>query len=644
MTPRLTAITGPLKGQIFPLNEAAISLGRESANRICVSDLSVSRRHCVFEKEEEQFRVTDLNSRNGTFINGVPVKERWLEHGDEVKIGDSVFLFLLQETEPVLSHRGVEFRETDLVTRSEVQLRWEDAVYLHPERVLAERPATARLARHFDALLKISTWINSIRGLEELQLKLLESILEVIPANRGAILLAEEGLEEFRSVLGWERNLGENRAVQVSRTIVRRVLQEGVAILSNDVLENEAFSGAQSLIASQIKWLVCVPLPLFEKIIGVIYVDSSDPSMGLDEDHLQLMAAIARIAASALDAARRMEWLEGENRRLQQDLSIEHNMIGESSRMREVYGFISRAAPTDSTVLIRGESGTGKELVARALHANSRRAGKPFVAINCAVLSETLLESELFGHEKGAFTGAIAQKKGKLELADGGSVFLDEMGELATALQAKLLRVLQEHEFERIGGTRPIKVDLRLIAATNRNLEEAMKSGSFRQDLYYRLNVVLLTMPPLRDRPEDISLLVNYFIARYSQKCGRRISGIAPKARHCLMRYTWPGNVRELENAIERAVVLGSSDLIVPEDLPETVLEAEVSGAVSITRYHDAVRQKKKEIIIKAVEQTSGNYTEAAKLLGVNPNYLHRLIRNMDLKGELKNRGSGKGL
>ena len=638
MTPRLTAITGPLKGQIFPLNEAAISLGRESANRICVSDLSVSRRHCVFEKEEEQFRVTDLNSRNGTFINGVPVKERWLEHGDEVKIGDSVFLFLLQETEPVLPHRGVEFRETDLVTRSEVQLRWEDAVYLHPERVLAERPATARLARHFDALLKISTWINSIRGLEELQLKLLESILEVIPANRGAILLAEEGLEEFRSVLGWERDLGENRAVQVSRTIVRRVLQEGVAILSNDVLENEAFSGAQSLIASRIKWLVCVPLPLFEKIIGVIYVDSSDPSTELDEDYLQLVAAIARIAASALDAARRMEWLEGENRRLQQDLSIEHNMIGESSRMREVYRFISRAAPTDSTVLIRGESGTGKELVARALHANSRRAGKPFVAINCAVLSETLLESELFGHEKGAFTGAIAQKKGKLELADGGSVFLDEMGELATALQAKLLRVLQEHEFERIGGTRPIKVDLRLIAATNRNLEEAMKSGSFRQDLYYRLNVVLLTMPPLRDRPEDISLLVNYFIARYSQKCGRRISGIAPKARHCLMRYTWPGNVRELENAIERAVVLGSSDLIVPEDLPETVLEAEVSGAVSITRYHDAVRQKKKEIIIKAVEQTSGNYTEAAKLLGVNPNYLHRLIRNMDLKGELKNR------
>jgi Nif-specific regulatory protein len=638
MTPRLVAITGPLKGQVFPLNEASVSLGRESANLICVSDLSVSRRHCLFDRQGERFRVTDLNSRNGTFINGVPVKERLLEHGDQVKIADSIFLFLLQETEFVPAHGLVEIRDTDLVTRSEVQLRWEDALYLHPERFLAEAPGAARLARHFDALLKISTWINSIRGLEALQLKLLESILEVIPAHRAAILLGEEGLAEFSSVQGWERNQGVNRSVQVSRTIVHRVLREKVGILSNDVLDNESFRGAESLIASQIRWLVCVPLPLFEKVIGVIYVDSSDPETQLDEDHLQLMTAIARIAAFALDTARRMEWLEDENQRLQRDLNIEHNMIGESPRMREVYRFISRAAPTDSTVLIRGESGTGKELVARALHANSPRSAKPFVAINCAALSETLLESELFGHERGAFTGAIAQKKGKLEVADGGSVFLDEMGELAPALQAKLLRVLQEHEFERVGGTRPIKINVRLIAATNQNLEEAIRSGMFRQDLYFRLNVVLVTMPPLRKRTEDISLLVSYFIAKYGQKCGRRINGISPEARHCLLRYSWPGNVRELENAIERAVVLGSTDLILPEDLPENILESDASTAVSITRYHDAVKQRKKEIIIKAVEQAHGNYTEAAKLLGVNPNYLHRLIRNMNLKGELKNR------
>src|SRR5438876_12148167 len=225
-------------------------------------------------------------------------------------------------------------------------------------------------------------------------------------------------------------------------------------------------------------------------------------------------------------------------------------MVGESPRMREVFQFIRKVAPTDSTVLIRGESGTGKELVARAIHRNSRRQNRPFVAINCAALTDTLLESELFGHEKGAFTGAVALKKGKIEVADSGTVFLDEIGELAPNLQAKLFRVLQEREFERVGGTRPIKVDVRLIAATNVDLNEASRTGKFRQDLYYRLNVVSLEVPPLREHPQDIPLLAAYFIARYSEKVNRRVAGISPKARTCLLHYSWPGNVRELENAI----------------------------------------------------------------------------------------------
>jgi Nif-specific regulatory protein len=311
-------------------------------------------------------------------------------------------------------------------------------------------------------------------------------------------------------------------------------------------------------------------------------------------------------------------------------------MVGESHRMRDVFQFIAKVASTDSTVLIRGESGTGKELAARAIHQNSPRSGKPFVAINCAALTETLLESELFGHEKGAFTGAIAQKKGKLEVADGGTVFLDEMGEMTPLLQAKLLRVLQEREFEHVGGTRPIKVDIRLIAATNRDLENAIRQGSFRQDLYYRLNVVSLTMPGLRERREDIPLLASYFATKYGQKCKRQVRGISPEARACLKEYDWPGNVRELENAIERAVVLGSSDVIRPEDLPEAVLETEPPAGGTPTRYHEAIKEAKKQLILKAVEQANGNYTEAAKQLGVHANYLHRLIRNLNLKPVLK--------
>ncbi len=258
------------------------------------------------------------------------------------------------------------------------------------------------------------------------------------------------------------------------------------------------------------------------------------------------------------------------------------------------------------------------------------------MAINCAALAETLLESELFGHEKGAFTGAIAQKKGKLEVAEGGTVFLDEIGELAPSLQAKLLRVLQEREFERVGGTRTIKLDVRLIAATNRDLEEEVKKGRFREDLYYRLNVVSVRMPALRERREDISLLASYFAAKYGKRSGRTVVGISPRARACLLNYEWPGNVRELENAIERAVVLGSSDLILPEDLPETILERAAPAGAPAEAFHDAVRESKKQLIIGAVEQAMGNYTEAARLLGLHPNYLHRLIRNLNLKPMLQ--------
>jgi Nif-specific regulatory protein len=311
-------------------------------------------------------------------------------------------------------------------------------------------------------------------------------------------------------------------------------------------------------------------------------------------------------------------------------------MVGEGAAMQRVYHFIAKVAPTDSTVLIVGESGTGKELAARAIHRNSKRSQKPFIAINCAALTETLLESELFGHEKGSFTGAFTQKKGRLETAEGGTLFLDEIGEISPALQVKLLRVLQEREFERVGGTQTIKIDIRVITATNKNLEDAIRRAEFRQDLFYRLNVVSFEMPPLRERREDIMLLASYFADKYGPACNRKLIGISTEARTCLVSYDWPGNVRELENAIERAVVLGTTDLILPEDLPETVLETKVSAPVATAGYHEAVTQTKRDIILKAMEEANGNVTEAGRILGIHPNYLHRLIRNLDLREHLK--------
>jgi Nif-specific regulatory protein len=638
MNHRLVARDGPLKGSVFPLDSGEFSVGRNPTNRLAVGDPSLSRQHCVIAKQGDQFAIRDLDSRNGTFVNGVPVHERILAAGDEIQIGNSLFLFLVEETQTA-PMPAVRLDERSVLTGSTVILRSEDSRYLQPDKVATTPLPVLRVARDLKALLKLSTAINSVRKLETLERQLMECIFDVVPAARGAILLTGDNPDEFNSVFSWDREAGAIAPFPVSGTVVRKVLRERVGVLSTDVMEDVALGASKSLLAAETLSLLAVPLSVFERILGLIYLDTGNPTARLDQDHLELMTAVAAISAVALENARHVERLEDENQRLKAEINIEHNMVGESAPMRTVYRFVSRVASSDSTVLITGESGTGKELVARAIHRNSPRVQKPFVAINCAALTETLLESELFGHEKGAFTGALQQKKGKLEVADGGTVFLDEMGELAPALQAKLLRVLQEREFERVGGTRSVRIDVRVIAATNRDLTESVKSGTFRQDLYYRLNVVSIEMPPLRQRRDDIPLLSSYFAARAAERSKRHVLGVSPEARACLVNYDWPGNVRELENAIERAVVLGSSDFILPEDLPEAVLETVQPAGATIAQYHEAVSEAKKQVILRAVEQAGGNYTEAAKRLGVHPNYLHRLIRNMNLKSVLKGAG-----
>jgi Nif-specific regulatory protein len=625
MNPRLTAISGRLKGSVFAIEDLPVVIGRDTTATLCIADASVSRRHAQVEKEDEQFVIEDLESLNGTFINDVPVKRRKLQHGDRVRIGDSQFIFLTHDADMNASGE-VRFDDGHVISGSTLQFRFNDALYV--------------MARDLSALMKVSTTINAIRGVEQLQKTLLDLLFEVVPAQRGVILLTDAGTgsegAEFGSAFGLDRERGQDVSIKVSSKITKWVLNHKESILINNQAQARGFESSDSLIADDPVSVLCVPLIMLDRILGVIYLDTIQPNTLFDQDHLQLVSAISAITAVAIENARHIEWLVSENRRLIADFNIEHNLVGESAPIREVLQFISKVAPTDSTVLLSGESGTGKELAARAIHLNSRRADKAFMAVNCAALAESLLESELFGHEKGSFTGALSQKKGRLEIADGGTVFLDEIGELSTALQVKLLRVLQEREFERVGGTRPIKVDIRLITATNKNLEEAVSQGTFRQDLYYRLNVVSLEMPPLRDRLADIPLLANYFAAKYGKKCNRRIMGISTEAQMRLVSYDWPGNVRELENAIERAVVLGATERILPEDLPESILESELPATAPGTKYHEAVAQTKKQIIVGAMQQAKGNYTEAAKLLGVHPNYLHRLIRNLNLKELVK--------
>ena len=627
---RLEAVSGPLKGKVFLLNKDEVAIGRDPSNEISLLDSLVSRRHCLIRREADEFRLVDLDSRNNTFVSGVPVRERVLVQGDQVRVGNSILVFQGPGSEITPGNASLQLDATPAPGAATVVLRKEEARYLQPRSEAL--PPTAKTVRDLNLLLEFSRTLNSVRGLAALQEEVLEAVLATVPADQAAILLTEDGTNGFSSIVGRDRQQGANQPIHASQTILNRVLEENLAVLSDDVQSDESYRDAESLLERRVHSVLAVPLEVQNKVLGVMYLDASTPGVSFDSELLQLVMTLGNITALAIDNARHLDRLGGENRRLFEELNIHHSMVGESKAMREVYAFVSRVAGRNSTVLISGESGTGKELVARAVHMNSDRADKPFVAINCAAITETLLESELFGHERGAFTGAVAHKKGKLEIADGGTVFLDEIGELALPMQAKLLRVLQEREFERVGGTRPIKLDVRLIAATNRDLKEASRTGAFRPDLYYRLNVVSLQMPALRERREDIPMLAAFFAAHHADKVKRRVAGISTEAQTCLMRYEWPGNVRELENAIERAVVLGSTELILPEDLPESILEETAAFGEPVSALHEGIREAKKNLIERAIDQAKGNYTEAAKILGVHPNHLFRLIRTLNLK------------
>jgi Nif-specific regulatory protein len=627
MNPRLVAINGTLKGATFPLPTEETTIGRESASVVWLNHASVSRRHCVIRRENGHFKLFDLESYNGTFVNGIPVKEQALAHADQLRVGKIELLFLIEEGEEATSGHLIRWDDFNPLTESAKQLRPE-VLLRKTEQALIASPEHERMARDLGVVLRIARQINRLRHTQELVKEILDAIFEIIPADRGAIVLGR-GAKDFSSVYGKHRE-ESSYPVHVSRTVVEHVMTERVAVLTNDIKTSETLKTADSLVAAQITSLMCMPLIVVERLLGAIYLDTSDPIVLFDEGHLQLVAGIAGMAAVSLENARQVEWLEDENSRLRSTLAIEHNMIGESAPAQEVYRFIQRVAPAKSAVLICGESGTGKELAAHAIHSNSPRAAQPFVPINCAALPDTLLESELFGHEKGAFTGAVGRKQGKLEVAQGGTVFLDEIGEMPVTMQSRLLRFLQDHKVERLGGTRTIELDVRILAATNRDLEDMIKAGAFRDDLYHRLNVVKLTMPPLRERKEDIALLASYFTAKYAKECKRSVTGITPEARALLQNYSWPGNIRELENTVERAVVLGLSDTIGVEDLPRRMLESD--GGPPPATYDDAVKDAKRHIVLNALAQSKGNYTEAAKSLGIHPNNLHRIIRTLDLK------------
>jgi transcriptional regulator with GAF, ATPase, and Fis domain len=611
MQPRLVAISGLLSGSVHRLIDGSLSIGRDDSNALCLKDSHISRRHCRIELASEQYILLDLESRNGTFVNGIPVQRKALAHGDTIRLDQSEFLFLVHpDTEPFIA------RELETIRLPPVR---DTQPTIHPAPFSGVD--VGGMARDLGALFKITTLINSIRDLEQLQRELLQLIFEVVPAEAGGVLLLN-GSEGRPDTLCIHHRDGGEEPIELERGLIQQALWEHTPILSNPEISNAARP------APSTPSILCVPLIAVERTIGVLYLTS--PSETFREEHIFLTESVSRIAAVTLENVLALDALRRENGRLKQELEPPRELVGESRPLTQLQQLLARIAKSDSTVLIRGESGTGKEVVARTIHSHSPRHNRPFIAINCAAIPETLIESELFGSEKGAFTGAVATRKGKFEAAEDGTLLLDEIGELPPSMQAKLLRVLQQREFERIGGAAILPLRARILAATNKDLEKAIKAGEFRQDLYYRLNVVSVSVPPLREHRDDIPLLTLYFAAKYAQRAKRPFKGISRDARALLLAYDWPGNVRELENAIEHAIVLGLTDEILPEDLPAGIVEQQAATLGS--RYYDVLNEKKKDIIRASLEQANGSVPEAAHLLGLHPKYLHRLIRNLNVK------------
>ncbi len=476
-------------------------------------------------------------------------------------------------------------------------------------------------------LYEISNALNEHLDLKKSLYKVLDILSNSLSMVRGTITILNPLRNEIHIEVahGISRNVVENVKYKLGEGITGRVIQTGKDVAIAKISQEPLFlNRTASRKASNIQELsfICVPVKKGDLVIGALSVDKPyDPGYPLKEG-TKLLSVIATMIARHVinleNISLEKEQLKNENKRLRSELENKYsvtNIIGNSSRMREVYQMISQVSKSNATVLLRGESGTGKELVANSIHYNSNRAKGPFIKVNCAALPSNLIESELFGHEKGSFTGAIKLKLGKFELANKGTLFLDEIGSVNLDVQVNLLRVLQEKEFDRIGGQKTIKTDVRIVTATNKNLEQAVEEGTFRGDLYYRLNVFPIYMPPLRERKTDILLLADYFLEKYARENNKDIRRFSTPSIDMMMAYHWPGNVRELENCIERSVLLCEEGVIHSYHLPPTLQTGSESGTMPTLSLDDAVATLEKEKIIDALKNTRGNSAQAAKIM-----------------------------
>jgi len=645
-TVRIEVLSGAEAGRVLEPDGDVVRVGRSPANDLRLPETHVSAEHARVVIGVDEVTLEDLQSTNGTYVR---------RGEDRIVLGE--------ETSPACSLQSGDQIELGGQGDESTQLLVTLAGDAAPGHVVTVRPIaefaghTANVERNTDVLktlYEVQKAIGSADDLERVLAAVASAALRLVARATHATLILRDDAGGGSKRAGYVPVLTRVRGasgdsvappdpVPVTRSVFRKVVEERAALLAADA-PTEAFS-SESLIDARVRSTIGVPLWRGDDILGVLQVDNrSQPSMfhAADVDVLEVLAANASLAVDnarligrLVTAEKRLKkenlYLKGRERARRGQVEI----VGESAAIKNLLSQVDKVVNTRVTVLVEGETGTGKELVASAIHYRSRRREKLFVAQNCAAMPENLLESELFGHKRGAFTGATEEKRGLFDIADGGTLFLDEVTELPVALQAKLLRALQEGEIRPVGATASKNVDVRIVAATNRNLEQEVAAGRFREDLYYRLKVFPLVVPPLRDRRDDVPLLANHFLARFTREIGKSVAGIAQEAMELLMSYDWPGNVRELENEIQRLVIQADDDAFVTPDLISPRLR-KLEGVISQSgttkgSLKEMVEQVEKYFLLEALREHSNNKTSAARALGITREGLHKKLRHLGI-------------
>jgi transcriptional regulator with GAF, ATPase, and Fis domain len=496
--------------------------------------------------------------------------------------------------------------------------------------VEAEAANTVADIDAYQKLFEFSDRLMHVRDLSDLLDNLMDAVIEITNADKGFLILLEGETLDVKVARNLNRENIADAVSQLSDSIIAKVVRSRKPVIVSDAMHDDEFASAKSVMHLKVSSVICVPLLDRGRLLGLIYVGNDSIRDLFQDQTLRVLTVFASQAALIVANALLLDELRVDNRRLHERLEQYRfgEIVGTSPPMQQVFRKVEKIAPTDISVLITGETGTGKELIAREIHNRSPRAGKPFVTINCGAIPENLLESELFGHIKGAFTGAVANKQGKFQAADGGTLFLDEIGEMPIELQVKLLRAIQEKVVFRVGDTRPETCDIRILAATNRDLEKEIQHGRFREDLYYRLNVVNVELPPLRVRGDDVLVIARYLLSRYAREYDAKVKGFSPNAAVAVRKHNWPGNIRELENRIKKAIVLCESTVIGPDDLGLT-------GDVlpQILTLAEAKEKFQREYINEVLALNNGNRTKTARDLGVDPRTIFRHLEKESENG-----------